>query len=522
MQLSCSSRQQLVGSHEGYSLVHHRGSFYGIPELAGSVDLNREDECHRAGVISGETSEQVRERIERARAAVPIEFTGWLPIFETSGNCGRHPQFKHTAEPPSGYRFTYSAPPQTAGPAPWHRKMGQLLAWASRTVRRFHLLIRPLFGVYRGVSGVTPRARFRVLAAMLRLFFTLRRAGAELGPILRFLRSRHYQSQLLVAHCRGLVFLPSMPYTYGQSPWMVEIEDPTTLFYPFIHNGGTSELCIADSSYFPIVKTLLESDQCKGIITHMKSTAEMVATLFGSETIASKIFHVPLGVKLPERWQRHEESEPIDLLFTNSWHQQPGNFDLRGGLDVLEAFAVLHQRYPQLRLTLRSRLPALNDRYHRLIERNWVRVIDRFLSAQEMEALLANSHIYLLPAARVHIVSVLQAMAHGLAVVTSDGWGFEEYVTHERNGLVVKGRYGKVSWVDEKAGMLREDYAFMHAPDPKVVRGLVKAVSRLVENRSLRKRLGQTARLDVQTTYSLERWNAGLKEVFDKALSRRP
>ena len=113
-------------------------------------------------------------------------------------------------------------------------------------------------------------------------------------------------------------------------------------------------------------------------------------------------------------------------------------------------------------------------------------------------------------------------MAHGLAVVTSDGWGFEEYVTHERNGLVVKGRYGKVSWVDDRAGILREDYDFMHAPDPKVVRGLVKAVSRLVENRSLRQRLGQTARLDVQTTYSLERWNAGLKEVFDKALSRTP
>jgi len=326
----------------------------------------------------------------------------------------------------------------------------------------------------------------------------------------------------LIAHHRGLVFLPSVPYTYGQDSWIVEIEDPTTLFYPLIHNGHTCGWNISESPYFPIVKTLLETDQCKGIVTHMKSTAEMVCTLFGSAAITAKVFHVPLGVRCPQRWQRHDDgdSDPIDLVFTNSWHQQPGNFDLRGGLDVLEAFAVLQERYPQLRLTLRTRLPILSDRYHRIIERGWVRVIDRFLSVQEMEALLAKSHIYLLPAARVHIVSVLQAMAHGLAVVTSDGWGFEEYVTHERNGLVVKGRYGKVSWVDEKAGILREDYDFMHAPDPKVVRGLVRAVSRLVENRDLRKRLGQTARLDVQTTYSLQRWNAGLKEVFDKAHSQ--
>jgi glycosyltransferase involved in cell wall biosynthesis len=136
-----------------------------------------------------------------------------------------------------------------------------------------------------------------------------------------------------------------------------------------------------------------------------------------------------------------------------------------------------------------------------------------------MEALLAESHIYLLPAARVHIVSLLQAMSHGLAVVTSDGWGFDEYVNHERNGLVVKGRYGKVSWADKEVGMLREDYRPMFKSNPKVVRGLIKAVSRLVEDQSLRRRLGRTARRDVETTYNLERWNLGLKEVFDRSLS---
>jgi glycosyltransferase involved in cell wall biosynthesis len=250
----------------------------------------------------------------------------------------------------------------------------------------------------------------------------------------------------------------------------------------------------------------------------MKSTAQMVSKLFDSDTIRAKVSYAPLGVPLPERWQHHEESEHINLLFTNSCHQLTGNFFLRGGLDVLEAFAVLHERYPHLRLTLRTHLPGLEVRHHRIIEKGWVRVIDRFSSAREMEELLRESHIFLLPAARVHIVSLLQAMAHGLAVVASDGWGFEEYVNHGRNSLVVKGRYGKVSWVDEKVGMLRENYTPMYQPDPKVVRGIVKAVSILVENRSLRKRLGRTARRDVETTYNLERWNSGLKEAFDKAL----
>src|SRR5262249_6744332 len=157
---------------------------------------------------------------------------------------------------------------------------------------------------------------------------------------------------------------------------------------------------------------------CKAILTHMKSTAELVPTLFTSEIIRNKIVYAPLGVSLPARWQRHEP-EPDDalihLLFINSWCQAPGNFYLRGGLDILEAFAILHERYPQLRLTMRTHLPSLDHHYHRILESGWVRIIDRFQSAQEMAELHHNSHIFLLPAARVHIVSLLQAMSYGLA-----------------------------------------------------------------------------------------------------------
>jgi glycosyltransferase involved in cell wall biosynthesis len=323
----------------------------------------------------------------------------------------------------------------------------------------------------------------------------------------------------MLANAAGPVFLPSMPYTYGQNPWMVEIEDPTTLFYPFIPNGATGSLSITDSPYFAIVKTLLESDHCKGIITHMRSTAEMLPTLFGSDRITHKVFYAPPGIKLSRRWQHHEAGEDaIDLLFTNSWSGAPLNFFMRGGLDVLEAYAILRDRYPHLRLTLRSNLPDLPPRYLRMIEEGWVRVIDRFLPAEEMENLLAGSHILLLPAARVHIVSLLQAMSFGLAVVASDGWGFDEILEHNRNGLVVRGRYGKVSWVDHEAGCLREDYAPMCRTDPAVVDGIVESVSRLVEDRMLRRRLGMTARRDVETKHNLENWNQGLKSALDCVL----
>ena len=372
------------------------------------------------------------------------------------------------------------------------------------------------------------RDRLRLLLAIARLFVTLLRGGGRLGPVLLFLRSRNYPSQILLAAPRRLVFLTSAPYTYNQDPWVIEIEDPTTLFFPFIHNGSTSELNLADSPYFPVIRALLESDQCRAIVTHMRSTAWLVPKLFQSEIVARKIRYLPLGVRVPERWQMHDEDNPelINLLYTNSWSQHPGNLQVRGGLDVLEAFSILRERYPQLRLTMRTSLIPLDEHYHRVIESGWVRVIHRFLTAAEMETLHAESHIFLLPAARVHIVSLLQAMASGLALVASDGWGFSEYVTHERNGLVVKGRYGKTSWADEEAGMLREDYEPTFSPDPEVVQGIVQAVSRLVEDHELRRRLGLhgPARRgnDVQPRLLEPRAERSIRQGFDGVNAFQP
>jgi glycosyltransferase involved in cell wall biosynthesis len=79
-----------------------------------------------------------------------------------------------------------------------------------------------------------------------------------------------------------------------------------------------------------------------------------------------------------------------------------------------------------------------------------------------------------------------------------------------------------VSWADEEAGMLREDYEPMAVADAAVVQGIVDAVSRLVEDRVLRARLGRAARKDVETKYTVERWNQNLKNVFDEARGVAP
>lgn len=516
---------EVVDRLDGYHLVRFRGELLAIRPGCGPADLDLPDERQRVGAITGRTREEVEAKVAAANAAAPVEFAGWLPIYTVSGNCGKHPQFTHTGSPPPGYRFARTGPRQDPPrPTFWDRKVAPLVAKAGRAWRAAWGLPRLPLAFVRPEKGVTLATRVRVFVALVKLVVMLLRKGCQPLAVAKFVQSRHLRSQLLMGNRRELVFLTSMPYTFGQNPWVIEVEDPTTLFYPLLQNGQTSDLAVEASPYVPIVNALLEADHCKAVLTHMRSTADLLGTLFG-EAVRRKVVYSPLGVKVPARHQRHparRPDEPIDLLFINSWCQVPSNFYLRGGLDVLEAFGVLKDRYPQLRLTMRTALPPLADDYKRIMEAGWVRVVDRFVTAEEMADLHATSHIYLLPAARVHIVSLLQAMSYGLAVVGSDGWGIREYLEHERNGLVVPGRYGVASWADEGAGFLRENYEEMYTPNPGVVAGIVEAVSRLVEDPELRARLGRTARADVEAKYNLGNWNAALKTAFDRARGVEP
>ena len=486
---------RLLEEFIGYNLVAYGGRIYAIPRVIGKVDLTQEIQRNNPLILSAEDKQILKEKIDILNKSISVEYAGWLPSFQEFGNCGNHPQFAHINTPPLGYRFTYSKPHPNK------------LSLKRRLQQQIVFLVR----------------RISIVIAGLKFIKLAWSKGAKLRYILYFFKTRDFKSQLLLPRKQNLVFLTSVPYTFGQHPWTIELEDSISFLFPFFHNGQTALVNFHESPYFPILKALIESQQCRGIITHIKSTAESLPKLFKNEELSSKITYVPLGVRLPPAFHIIKgEREQIILLFNNSWHQDPLSFFLRGGLDVLSAFGQLRQRYryEELSLVLRTSLPSLDQCYIDIIKRNNVRVIGHFLSNSDWELLIKNSDIYLLPSDRIHAVSMLEAMSYGLAVVVSDGWGIGEYVQDRVNGMIVKGRYGKVVWMDDKTGMLCEDYKLMSYEDPVVVKGLVEAISNLIEDKDLYEKISRKARYDIETKYNLENWNKGLKEAFDKALKR--
>lgn len=400
-----------------------------------------------------------------------------MGMFWRFGHVGTHPQFRHLANPPRGFTF----------------------------LNRY---------------GWWPRRVLGVIGCWLWLLRRGLARGVPLGEVLYFLRKRGPFMQFWVPPQARLAFVPSVPYILGQLPWVIEIEDTTTLFSPHVKNTETRDRGVKDHPVFPLVEELLADDSCRAILCHVRSTADSLGTLFDDPRVAAKAMHVPLGVStrgVPPR-PRPDPEAPCRILFTNSWHQGDEAFYVRGGLDVLAAFERLVLTHPRCTLTLRTRLPAdLPTEALRVVALPQVRVLDRSLSDDEMEALRTDHDVYVLPSARLHVVSVLEAMAYGMAVVTSDGWGMEEYVDHDQTGLVVKGRGARTSWIDER-GQLREDYQVMRAVDPAYVRGLTEALVRLAADPEDRYTLGRAAAATVRERFHLQGWNQGLGEALRRGL----
>ena len=261
--------------------------------------------------------------------------------------------------------------------------------------------------------------------------------------------------------------------------------------------------------------------ECLQIITHMLSTAQSLQKIFNPE-IAAKVRYVPLGVparsneEICETYQKKFKGN-IALFFSCSWHQE--NFEVRGGLDVLEAFDILCSKYNNLSLVIKCKMPQqIPQKHFKILEKylnKKIFIIQEKLSDADMTSLMKKSDIFLIPSARIHVVSILNTMALGMPVVASDAWNTKEYIEDNVNGMIVSGRYGKTSWVDED-GLLREDYRILYQGDSEFALKLAQKIDFLIQNDDFRFQITKNAMNDIHTKYSIERYNVGLKRCYDE------
>ena len=204
MHLGLRPRVPFPATYRDWGLVRTHGRVFALPAQVDPVAALRTGRLFfHPDALSAATLDEVKALIDGSEArpqepandagreptganrdGTPVEFAGWLPVYEWSGNCGSHPQFNHTAEPPPGYRFTCSAPapipvkPPDAPPSPWHKLKLVLL----RVPATVGALTRFAVTLFRGAPHVSPRDRLRLLVALARFAGSLLLRGASWGP----------------------------------------------------------------------------------------------------------------------------------------------------------------------------------------------------------------------------------------------------------------------------------------------------------------------------------------------------
>ncbi len=291
-------------------------------------------------------------------------------------------------------------------------------------------------------------------------------------------------------------------------PWIVDVGSVTNLV------GGRAE-------FFAIFKRKVESalngDSCRGIICWSELAHKLVIDKLTAPTIREKSVVIPLAVR-PRMTRRNRINANVRLLFVNSANI-PGQFEIKGGLVALRVFLALKKKYPNLELIIRSDIPD-PVRYQLRGHMRGIRLIDHTIEWEELERLFLTSDIFLLPSHFTPGMAILDAMSYGLPVVTIDVYANSELVEHGRWGFVAPSS-DYVPYYDRNGlpNMVLTP-GFKKAAsriDANMIRSLVDHVSLLIEDESLRHRMGMRGYEEVRSgRFSIEHRNRLLGEFLRK------
>lgn len=251
-------------------------------------------------------------------------------------------------------------------------------------------------------------------------------------------------------------------------PFVLHVEAFAPILSPFVHSGsGAMQDQNALREHY---RGILAHPLCLGVFSHIPNTLRDVSRFFSSPDIDEKLFSSRIGLS--------SMSLPRDLpgtigavstprfLFINSAHQNPANFFNRGGHVVLRFWRALLSSGRAGTLVMRCTRPddsllrarGVDVEFLRAEEGRSIVWVQNYLASQELNALMANAHFFLLPSMSLHSASIMQAMALGAVPVVTDTIGTSVYVDDGQNGIVLEGVM-KENWhQDPSTGVMMDHF----------------------------------------------------------------
>lgn len=200
-----------------------------------------------------------------------------------------------------------------------------------------------------------------------------------------------------------------------------------------------------------------------------------------------KVWYIPNAVECHYFSEReYPAGDALRLLFVGSWLDHKGVYYLRDG------FEALAKRIPQLRLTIAGCSVGADavKEFFPLAVRDQLDVLP-FVPRKDMPALYARHDIFVFPSLFEGLpIVLLEAMAAGMPVVTTETCGMKDIVQNDYNGLLLK---------------------------PADTEAFVAATDKLIHSPELRCRLGRAAR-ETMERHTWKQVAAQLECVFQAAV----
>ena len=190
-----------------------------------------------------------------------------------------------------------------------------------------------------------------------------------------------------------------------------------------------------------------------------------------------------------------EKNGKFRILFAGLLEESKGYFDL------IKAVPILKRLYPDIEVFSAGRWQAngFKEKVESYLNENNLKAQVKFLGAvteEEKIKLFKSSDVFVLPTyfyLEGQPGVILEAMAAGLPVITCDRGSIKEVVTQGQNGFIIS----------------------PHSPHQ-----IAEKIALLIEDKNLRKRMGEKSQRIVKERFTLNQYVDGVVEVIEKSANK--
>jgi glycosyltransferase involved in cell wall biosynthesis len=311
------------------------------------------------------------------------------------------------------------------------------------------------------------------------------------------------------SHGARLIHSTNNIFVANAMPWVMDVESAEAL-------AGFKSGRLGSSLYARFIRKQIGARRCKAVMPWSGACEQAIRNALPYQEVSEKLRVVRPAMPVAGT-PRKKSRKSFHLLFVGRVFYE------KGGREALAAYDGLKEKY-DVQLTMVADVPAvLAAKYHS--DRN-VSIVPPTLSSEGMDSLYAKADALVFPTYMDTFGAVvLEAMAHGLPVVSTKVYCIPEMVEHGKSGLLVE---PPIKWHDENLlypfhrwPKWENFVSAVRAMDAKPFSAkLAKETEKLILDGTLGRRISSNALSRMKTgPFSIKVRNERLREVYENALS---